>query len=81
MGGNLSATEFRERHQGPWAANFKERLLRWEDEDFPGSLSDKGLFQILYCLLASCCDHAKQINDRRAASGKSRCCNVEFAVL
>jgi hypothetical protein len=81
MGGNLSATEFRARHQGPWAANFKERLLRWEDKGFTGSLSDGGLFQILYFLLASCCTHAKQINDRRAASGKSRCCNVEFAVL
>lgn len=81
MGGNLSATEFRARHQGPWAANFKERLLRWEDKGFTGSLSDGGLGQILYYTLASCCHHAKQINDRRAASGKSRCCNVEFAVL
>ena len=81
MGGNLSATEFRARHQGPWAANFKERLLRWEDDGFPGSTTDGGLFQILYFTLASCCHHAKQINDRRAASGKSRCCNVEFAVL
>ncbi|KAH8052927.1 hypothetical protein JL721_10746 [Aureococcus anophagefferens] len=72
MGGNLSATEFRARHQGPWAANFKERLLRWEDKGFTGSLSDGGLGQILYYTLASCCHHAKQINDRRAASGKSR---------